>query len=319
MIFTGICIVLLELIYFVFTDNVLYVFRLFLQKEVLDSYLTDLARGRYSLELITEAFASFFLASIFLSSDKFNFKNRIVMILMSLTLIFLSFLSNFRSRVLMVLFSLISFFVLLMIKKNNYKLSFSKVSYFVFFLTVLFVVFLALSTSRQLFKFNVFSRFFLEDKYADLGTVNARISASYKSVDIFKSSPLLGVGLGQYVLYNPINAKFGFYLIEEKYKLNYQEYAALSPHNVLFQTLSETGILGIITYTFLIVYFAVVDLKRIKISKFGFIHAYIISFWTIFIYTLFNPATTIFKIGWFWFTRGLIDGINFKNENLNPT
>lgn len=311
-IISGIILISIEAVIFLLHDYLMPYLNLFIQKEVMDAYLTNINRGRNSLDLNIEIFLPFFLLGIVLHKKNKNFKiKKAVLFIFSFILIYLSFLSNYRSRVVALIFIIVFFSYLFLIKLrtiNTITIRTKWKKMFLFFsFSIIIGVFLALLTSNRIFSFNVVNRFLMEDQYEDLGTVNFRIDSFYNSINLFKSSPIFGTGLGNYFNDKILEGKRGFYLINQRYKIDYKDYVANSPHNIFLQVLSETGLIGIVFFSILLIYFIMRDVLFIKNKKLHFISACIISSWSIIIYVLFGPANTIFVMGWFWFLRGIIE------------
>lgn len=313
--FTGVIVVSLEFLFFIANKTTLTFFTLILQKEAIDAYLSNIERGRYSLDLNIELFIPFFIYRLSQKNKEKTSKKQFIVFLSLLVLIFLGFLSNFRSRVLMIVFSLGTIFslYLLNILKNKKILLRGVIKKITFYILMLLIpIYLALSISNNLNTFNVLDRFSIDENSPSYQTVKQRIDAAQKSMDLFYYSPLVGVGLGNYALYNNYKYKFDFYFVNKQYLRSYSESASSYPHNVIFQTLSESGLLGLIAYLSLLSFFIYKDYQYIKNYRFDLIYCYVISFWTIFIFMLFNPSSTIFTLGWFWFLRGLKESYQSK-------
>jgi O-antigen ligase len=310
---SGIILVSYELSLVLFPEKTLFFLKKVIQKEVLDAYLTNISRARYSLDMNIELFLPFFLVWITLSSQKKFLPLRFVLFIFSAGLMFISFLSNFRSRVLMNLFGAFGFLGLYFLKEKRFKRSVNlkKIVVVLFFLAI--SVYTALVTSNKLFYFNVFDRFLLQDRREDIETVNFRLKAGERSLDMFASSPFLGIGLGNYqVFVKKTNLAMQRYFYLDKYKEEYSKRVYSSPHNVIFQIIGETGSLGLVAFLALVIYFAAKDIRFLLSRKLNLTDGYILSFWVIVIFMLFNPASTIFMIGWFWFFRGIIEASYFS-------
>ncbi len=301
---TGVFLVFLELIFFIFPYYLLPFFRLIIQKEVLDAYLTNIERGRYSLELNAEVFLPFFLLKILL-----QFRKNSQFIIASVIVILISFVSNFRTRVVMILFIIISFFLL-----TKSYLSVKQKIFIPLFIGL--IILISLWTSNFIFRFNIVDRFLLSEDIEERAPLEYRISSAVKSVDMFLSSPLLGKGLGNFINYNNENRYYKYSTVIKSYQKAYMDLVRYSPHNIFLQIMSETGGLGLITFAILIIFFLIGDIKFIKKNKINIGLAFIISSWTSFIYMLFNPAYSISTIGWFWFMRGIISGYNGKGSKI---
>jgi O-antigen ligase len=313
----GFSLITLEVIYFIFVQDLMNLFQNFFQKEVYYSYLSNIQRGRYSLDMNTELFAPFFIVAIFLLK-KTSKKIWLTSWLFTAFLIFISFVSNFRTRVFNLLFS-VTAILPIAISKIRKRLTGKYALKGILVVTVLLLpAILSISISNKLFSFNILERFALADQREDVSSLSFRIESAQKSLAIYRSSPLFGVGLGNYLSFSTDSlSKFSFYLLQEENRLEYEQLSQADPHNVIFRLLAETGFIGTSTYLLLLSYFFIKDLEYIKRTKtISFTHAYIVSFWTIFAFILLNPSYSIFVIGWFWFLRGVAEARKVKDYEI---
>lgn len=304
----GVIVTLIEFLFGIFSNAFISLGKNFIQQEVLSAYITNILRDRYSLEISLEIFLPFFLFYIFQIRALKN-KWRIVLIIASLILTYNSIFSNIRSRILMLLVALIFSLVLyLRSKQPNFSRAkvrgLALVTVFIFFCIFLTATYV----SNSLFSFSVVNRILLEDPNNDLGTLNSRVEKINRAEDLFKTSPIFGVGLGNYV-YNskPSNVPV-LYMPHTQSQIAYFDTARDLPHNIFSQVLSETGLIGFISYILLMMYFIVKDWLLFKEKEWNILCCFAISSWIFIVYGLFNPASTIFIMGWFWFFRGIIEG-----------
>ena len=199
----------------------------------------------------------------------------------------------------MVLFIWLSFFIFS--KKINIKIPRVLLGTSIFFI----FLFTALTTySGNGVSF--LDRLSLTDVNNSLGSIQYRISATQKSIDLFFSSPITGIGLGNYYIYQKKQRP-----LVKGYQASYNDQVIYSPHNIIFQYLAETGFLGLFTFLLLVMYFLKKDLGILFLSSTNIpIFPYIVSFWSIMLFFLFNPANSIIYLSWFWFIRGIIEGKN---------
>lgn len=303
---SGFVLVGIELFYILFADKLIGILGVIIQHEVFDAYLTNIERGRYSLDMNVELFLPFFLWALYKSGKESL--TRKASGVFTFLLIAITFFSNFRTRVVNLLFALGASLLIFYLKEKEFFKS-KNLSKLVRYLVIFLIpMAFAIIISSAVFSFNILDRFALKSEGEDVGTLTFRINAAVKSVELFKSSPLFGVGLGNYSNYSGERALFEFHLINQSNRLTYQNLASNSPHNVMFSVLAETGALGITTFFVLLCYFFFRDVTYIgRERKTGVIMAYIVSFWTVFVFMLFNPSQTIFVAGWFWFLRGVIE------------
>jgi len=94
---------------------------------------------------------------------------------------------------------------------------------------------------------------------------------------------------------------------------SYSERAILidDPHNLFFSAYANTGFLGLSTLLILIVYFLLTDIMIFNKNE-DVLKGYILVFWSVFIYALFNPWMYFQFFGLFWILRGIIE----KNKYL---
>jgi len=208
-----------------------------------------------------------------------------------------SLLSNFRSRVLMLAVAFIASFVFLQGKKIMPKLS--------LLASFLAVGFLSIALLNAFFGFSIIDRFALEDEREDVKTISLRGRNIGESTEMGLAYPLFGVGLGNYYDHLPFSQKakqsiFGWVRKEA-------EIASTNPHNIFAQTLAETGIASLLFYVGILIYFAREDFRIMSARRASLLRkSFIISFWTLFIYSIFNPTTTLTYNTMFWVLRGMI-------------
>lgn len=286
----AIFLIIMEFIFYLFKWSFIDLSKNLIQKEVISSYINDLERGRSSIGLNLEIFFPFLIQYSYLLAG----------------LSFLSVISNFRTRLVSLIFS--SFMSLLLFWSNNKKVLIFKI------ILAGGGVIAAIFISTYLFNFNIYDRLLLKDKMEDVGTINFRVASADRSLKLLQSSPLIGIGLGNYLFTDKDISKYtSFGNPDDKYNLIYTELVRYSPHNIFLHTMAETGIFGLVSLSLLIFYFVKNDwmiLNQSKKNKFNeFSKACIIGSWTIFVFMLFNPSHTIFVTGWFWALRGFREAL----------
>jgi len=313
LIFTGLIVIFLELFFLISPNFFLNFFSNIIQKEILDAYITNISRSRFSLDLNVELFLPIFLGYAFYYKDKNNFKNFFIFFALSLTILFLSIFSNFRTRIICSFFSIIVFFLIYF--KNyskEYTLRPTRVlfNFFSFILIFFIITKLTIEFSNYKFGFNVIDRLLLNKEIESAGSINYRINSILTSFEILKSYPLTGIGLGNFIYFNPQGSKLNYSLVINKSEKDYYNLVLYSPHNILAQTMSESGLIGFISFIILIGYLIIKDTIFLfhsfnKKNNIIFL-SLIVASWEIFLYAFFNPASSIFIIGWFWFLRGFL-------------
>lgn len=206
-----------------------------------------------------------------------------------------SFLSNFRSRILMLIFSFIMSFVFLTKKKLGQK--------FIIFFILISIGYFSYTILNYNFKFSFIDRFALTDKKEDVNTIGYRWNNIVVSEEMAQSQPLLGVGLGNY--YDNLPSGKKNFLSLSNWQNKEAQIASTNPHNIFAQILSELGFVSLLFYLIMISYFAISDIKTL-FKQDNFPKAIIISFWSLFMYSLFNPTTTLTYNSLFWLLRALI-------------
>lgn len=288
--YLAIFLILIEFIFIKYSLSFTDLFKNIIQKEVIASYINDIDRGRSSIGLNLEMFFPFLISSPFA--------------LVGIS--FLSVISNFRTRLVCLFFTIIS--TLILFWNQNKKNVIFKI------FTFGGIIFMAVYFSTYLFKFNIYDRFLLKDNMEDISTINFRVASADRSFKLLESSPLIGIGLGNYLFTDKDISKFtSFGNPNDKYNLIYSELVRYSPHNIFLHIMAETGIFGLVSFTLLILYFIKKDwvtLNKNRDYKFSqFSKACIIGSWTIFVFMLFNPSHTIFVTGWFWTLRGFREAL----------
>ncbi|OGH16139.1 MAG: hypothetical protein A3C30_02905 [Candidatus Levybacteria bacterium RIFCSPHIGHO2_02_FULL_40_18] len=82
--------------------------------------------------------------------------------------------------------------------------------------------------------------------------------------------------------------------------------AAKDPHNVFASTFAETGFLGLGSLVLLLLYFLQKDIGIMKSSN-DLSKTFVVSFWTLFVFALLNPSSSIIYQTLFWLLRALIE------------
>lgn len=268
-------------------------------------YLFNRERGRIFPLWDIELMIPFFLFLIFQKDKILKAFGSIGGGLVSLMV----FLTNFRYRFVAFVFGIIAYPFL-----NKRLLKFLP------FLILLIAVFgTYLFWSERVLGVTMITRFFLEDPQADLLPLQARLEMAWQSLEMFISSPLLGVGLGNY--FDNFSLRVGYagpplyyfglpheaflVLVFENYK---------GPHNLFLSTLAETGIVGFIALLFLLKSLLNQDIllfKRVKsIQSRQIASVLIVSSWaTILAAQFININTSLGPLIFFWTTRGIIAAI----------
>lgn len=264
----------------------------FVYSNHLELVLINIGRARIFIETYDEIAIPFVF--FYLIKSKIN-REKIFLYLILVSISLPSFLSNFRSRIIMLVFSYIASFIFLIKKSFRQK--------FLIFILLIFLGYFSYVILNYNFNFSFVDRFALVDKREDVNTIRYRWNNIMISEEMARSQPLFGVGLGNYYDNLPPEKKISLSLFNWENKES--QIASTNPHNIFAQILSELGFFSLLFYLIMISYFAISDIK-ILLRQNNFAKAVIISFWSLFIYSLFNPTTTLTYNSLFWVLRALI-------------
>jgi len=205
-----------------------------------------------------------------------------------------SLLSNIRSRILMFFVSLGGTFVFF--KKLNLK----KILILLFSFIV--ISFLINNLMRYYSGFSFVDRLLLEDEMQDIKPVNFRLDQIKKSIEMSKAS-FFGVGLGNYFDNLSSFSKNNFNV--NKQEINTTQAAQEFVHNIFGTILVETGYLSLLVFFLILIFFIRNDIFLLTKGKYHQ-KAFIIAFWSLFSYGLFNPVLPASYQILFWGIRGLL-------------
>lgn len=247
--------------------------------------LYNLGRGRIYIDTYDEAAIPLLLTVNIVSSSFPSY------LLLGITAFF-SFISNWRIRIIMLFFSLVSTFIAL--KKVKTQL----------FLILLFIIFsigyLVNLVSIRTLGFSFLDRLTLQEKVEDVISLSYRTEQIKSAFEMGLTSPF-GVGLGNYYDNLTTKAKTPAGL----YDRNVQEGTEGNLHNIFAAFIAESGYISLVLFLIILVMFVKSDIKTLK-RKNKYKRAFVISFWTIFIFTLLNPNVGGAYQVFFWGTRGLL-------------
>lgn len=258
----------------------------------------NMIRKRFFVDIYDSALVP--LVFLFFLGYKNIFQKKFYQSLIIITTFFFAVISNFRTQLVMVLTSTIGS---LWIFSKNINLFFIKAVGFVI------ILFLFSNFLGSFIPFNTVIRI-TEPTEAETMTLVTRYNWWQQSIDMGNSSPLFGVGINNFYEYLNNKPKPGMTFSNDMIRL--AKITAGHPHNVFFQSYAETGILGLVSFLLLLSHFIFNDIKSfMKSDKNKLI---IISFWSLFIFGIFNPPITLQYIILFWFLRILI--IKFKQFSI---
>lgn len=295
----GFIVISIDFLFYLFPTQFMSLVGDFLQKELVTLYSFNLQRGRYNLYLNTELFIPFFINMIILS-DK-NKLGRLIGAISTFLIIYLTFVSNFRHRLLFLVVVVIFYSLFLFINRHKVNLKRIVPIFFVVLISGVIVSFFLVRTFSQQ---DIVNRLFLEDETEDISSINLRIDNFNKSIELIKSSPFFGVGLGNYQLY----AENKKWLINNQLSKDFYSGTRQESHSIISKTIGETGLLGLLGLSVMVIFFLRRDWIFIKKNSSFKIFAYIVTFWGFFILSLITPSITLFRGGWMWLVRGILEG-----------
>jgi O-antigen ligase len=263
----------------------IYLLSFFLHPSYINLIEANLYRNRLYFSSFDEASLPFFL--YFFIKQK-NFLKKLFFLLIFFLIIFTTVVSNYRTNLLMLLFSIFFSFYL-------FKRYFKKYMILIY-LFLLIILFIFLNNTKEIVGESLIDRFFLSEKN-NISTIETRKNQMFISLDLGKKS-FFGVGLNNFFIYQKnqrsfFNNKYNQILFDESNKY---------PHNIFASILAESGFFSLILYLLIISMFIKNDLNKIKINSI-FNKLIIISFWDLFIYSLFNPTDFFYFNIYFWLLR----------------
>lgn len=287
-----------EFILYFFPQSFLFL-KTILYEKYWEAIFIEISRGKFFLDMYDYALIPILLF-IYIQSKRVYIK--IGMIFLINTIIFFSFLSNFRIPFLLSLsslgFSLVYFFK--KIGKNMW----------IFIASALISCIFAYNIANVRVGYNVAQRFISSPEKAGFSSAEDTISRSYlwnRALEFGLSSPIIGIGLGNFYDYMPQSKNFGASLFD--WRNNLIRSASQHPHNIFLQTFAESGFFGLISFTGLIILFIIRDFFILKKEP-HISGALIISFWSLFIFGLFHNAFILQYLVLFWSLRGVLSNID---------
>ncbi len=152
--------------------------------------------------------------------------------------------SNFRW--LFVVFLAVSAGYFLYIYRN--KLLSAKKTYYVA-LSVVLTFFVGITVAHFVFGYNLLDRFLLKDAHRDITESLGRVTLYNQALTVFQAYPLFGAGFGNY--YSVV-----WPFPHMQYYSGFDQFepfpVPIAAHNEFFTVLAETGIVGLLSYLFLV-------------------------------------------------------------------
>lgn len=255
--------------------------------------VANMYRGRIFVETYDEI-AIPFVFIYFLENLKYA--RRIAVSIFLFSMIALpSFLSDFRTRIIMLAFASIS--TIFLILRNKLV----RIYILILFMVVMGISYLMMNL---IYGYSFIDRLSFQSNAADVETIDFRLKSLFYAFDMGVEKPFTGVGLGNYYNNLPTQKISSPYANDISSSLTEASY---NPHNIFAEIVSETGFLSLFCFIFMLIYFLISDFRVLfrKETK-AYDKGLVISFWTLFIYALFNPVIGLPYNTLFWSLRGLI-------------
>jgi len=248
----------------------------------LRSFFDELIMGSYLTRLFP-----LFLGLFFLFKDRINIKTKILSIALFILTFIIVFLSGERTA-----FYLLAIFLIYLIFFLKYNI---RLKLFLIFLSIISILSIYLFFPKDLNQKNIMNRMVISafenfnfknlNNSENIFIFSEQHTILYKtSLKIFSDNKIIGAG----------PKSFRYACAKDKYYLgNYS--CSTHSHNLIFQLLSETGLLGfsflVFIFTFCIIYLIYFSVVKNKLSNFQ-----IILFGSIFINLFpFSPSGSIFN------------------------
>ncbi|MBU4210710.1 O-antigen ligase family protein [Patescibacteria group bacterium] len=247
----------------------------------------DFLRGR--IIPVGAIYLSFLMPVCYLMMRKKGFFGLASLLIFCLS-VFSVIISNYRASFILVIFG-----ILMLVKRVKKRLV----------LFTFLIIICSIVVSSKVLGFSVFDRFLVKNDL-DTDSLSSRIYYLVEAVDVFKTRPFLGVGLGNFGFATDLLA-----IRQKENNKHLSEYYLLGdPHSSLFSWLAETGLFGISCYLLFLYLFFKKDLFVVsgglyKGEKFNFIYILIASSW-IYVLGSFLDAWPPFLFYNFCIFRGIL-------------
>lgn len=249
-------------------------------------------RGRFFGDSFDEIMIPFITLYLFRTN---KIALRLSYILLINAILFIVVVSNWRTKAVMALYSILSSFYIF---RNELK----KHLTILILLMSMFII-AANYFSHTVSGGNVLNRLLMSE-IEDTQTIVSRFAFWKEAVSMGFSSPIAGVGLGNY-----------FDNLTQSNKLRnmnsqtYKEFILIDdPHNIFMSIFAETGVIGLIAVFIMFMYFFISDIMIFN-HKDKITQITIFSFWGLFIYSLLNPWLNLTYLIQIFFIRGVSEKI----------
>jgi len=245
----------------------------------------NISRSRVYLDSFHEIFIPILMYQYTVTHEK----NKQLIYAISIGLIiFLTLVANTRTGLVMLIVS-IAFSINTLIKSNKRVIHILCISIIVCILTLRY--------QNLIFNTSILERV-INTRDKEYGSISSRITDWFDAISIGKTYPLTGAGLNNYYIYRQSNKNIDLDVaIKEE-----QNLVKSNSHNIMATIFAESGAIGLSTWLLSIAYFLLTD-WQIIIGQNKKKHMYIISFWVLFIFSLFNPSQIIKYQVFYWLLR----------------
>lgn len=249
-------------------------------------------RGRFFGDSFDEIMIPFIILYLF-RTNKIVLKLSYIILINAIS--FIVVVSNWRTKAVMALYSILSSFYIF---RNELKK----------YLTILILLMSVFMLAANYFSYagsggNVLNRLLMSE-IEDTQTIVSRFEFWKEAASMGFSSPIVGVGLGNY--FDNLNQSNK---LKNMNSQTYKEFILIDdPHNIFMSIFAETGTFGLVAVAIMFIYFFISDVM-IMGSKDSLIQITIFSFWGLFIYSLLNPWLNSTYLIQFFFIRGISEKI----------
>lgn len=279
----------IETLLLFYTDTALYILSPFIYQNYLKLLVANLNRGRLYVPTYDEIIIPF----LFLPTITRILKVKFAHIVIFLSVIFFALASNVRSNVLTTGVSLLGSLV---VYRN---LGYKKLALTIFGLLI--IGYVVNSLLLNLVGFSFYDRLTFRNQYEDVNTVYQRVTQIGSAFEM-SSSSLFGVGLGNY--YDNLEIPKSVLVYSESRRTEVRD-AREYVHNIFGTIAVESGFISLAIFALILVFLIRSDIGELKK---GDLHkkAFIIAFWALFSWGLFNPPVSGTYQFLFWGIRGLL-------------
>lgn len=273
-----------------------------LNNSQLNLIVYNLNRGRIYYESFSQTLIP--ILFWFITSTK-NLRFKAISTILLIIIFFNTSISNNRSFAFMLIFA--SILSLLFFIRRKILIIFSVI--------LIIVSTTALSISKNTIGINLIDRIYMNNVRADYETLVFRKDMILEGIRVNQANPIFGVGLGNLNYYFSTNINTNIFMQENVYRRNLPS-SSNYIHNLLVTTLAETGILGFLAIILLLLNFLFKDLNNLFKEKSNLKKAVIISFWTLILFSLFNPHMIIRFYVLFWLYRIIIERLRVLESKI---